>query len=169
MKPRTTRDVDTIQCQRISTNMQNLAGMFARPVGGSGSDWRAKGDVTSECYLIEAKDKMKPSKQRTIYRDIFDKIKKEAMDVGKIPLYVVGFGDGDDFFILKDLDFYNLLHEAKGRKDSFEPYCPKCQGKMIHGGDHDGEEEGEIVHNFSCNNCPDVYVHFSTGGGYERR
>jgi len=104
------RRIDEIQTKRIAHGMSDLAGMYARRVGGSGSDWRAKGDVISSMFLFEAKDKAKPSKQRTIYRSVFDKLKVEALNEGgKIPVYVVGFGDGEDFMILHSLDFYGLV------------------------------------------------------------
>lgn len=117
------RNIDKVQSARIAHSLKDLAGMFARRVGGSGSDWRAKGDVYSTMFLIEAKDKAKPSKQRTIYRSVFDKIAQEALQVGKIPVYVVGFGDGDDFFILRDIDFYHLvdrLLQAEARVKELE-------------------------------------------------
>jgi hypothetical protein len=125
------RKIDKIQTTRIANNMTDLAGMYARRVGGSGSDWRAKGDVYSSMFLFEAKDKAKPSNQRTIYRSVFDKLRLEALNEGgKIPVYVVGFGDGDDFMILRDLDFYGLvdrlltaereLAELKHRLESLE-------------------------------------------------
>lgn len=104
------RKIDVKQTNRIAKGLSELAGMYAKPVGGSGADWRAKGDVYSKMFLFEAKDKLDPSKQRTIYRAVFDKIRMEALnDGGKIPCYVVGFGDGDDFMILRDLDFYGLI------------------------------------------------------------
>lgn len=104
------RKIDELQTKRIAKGMNDLAGMYARRVGGSGADWRAKGDVFSDMFLFEAKDKAAPSKQRTIYRSVFDKLRIEALNEGgKIPVYVVGFGDGDDFMILRDLDFYGLV------------------------------------------------------------
>lgn len=104
------RKIDKIQTTRIANGMSDLAGMYSRRVGGSGADWRAKGDVFSSMFLFEAKDKLEPSKQRTIYRSVFDKLRIEALNEGgKIPVYVVGFGDGDDFMILRDLDFYGLV------------------------------------------------------------
>jgi hypothetical protein len=103
------RKIDDKQAKRVSRGLSDLAGVYARPVCGSGSDWRAKGDVTSSLFLIEDKDKAKPSKQRTVHREIFDKIRMEALAVDKMPLYVIGFGDGDDFMILRDKDFYHIV------------------------------------------------------------
>lgn len=102
------RNIDKIQSTRIANGLSK-AGDKARRRAGSGSKWYAKGDAISTMFLIEAKDKAKPSKQRTIYKEEFDKIKLEALGENKIPLYVVGFGDGRDFMILEDTDFYHLL------------------------------------------------------------
>jgi hypothetical protein len=104
------RNIDKVQSSRISKGMNDLAGMHSRVVGGSGSDWRAKGDVYSDMFLFEGKDKATKSKQRTVYRAIFDKIAEEALyEGGKIPVYAIGFGDGEDFMILKDIDFYSIV------------------------------------------------------------
>ncbi|MGG1263756.1 hypothetical protein [Brevibacillus laterosporus] len=103
------KKIDERQTKRIAHNLSDLTGMYSRRVGGSGADWRAKGDVYSTEFLFEAKDKEKPSKQRTIYRAVFDKIRLEALHEGKMPVYVVGFGDGDDFMVLRDVDFYHLV------------------------------------------------------------
>ena len=39
--------------------------------------------------------------------------------------------------------------------------CPRCNSKMIHGGDHDIEDDEEvgIMSNLSCNEC-NVYAVF---------
>lgn len=103
------KKLDEIQTKRIAKNLTDLTDMYARRVGGSGADWRAKGDVFSDMFLFEAKEKAAPSKQRTIYRAVFDKVRLEALQEDKMPVYVVGFGDGDDFMILRDLDFYELV------------------------------------------------------------
>lgn len=102
------RQIDVNQSNRIAAGMEK-AGMSARRISGSGSHWMAKGDVFSAMFLFEGKDKAKPSKQQTIYRDVFDKIALEALGEGKIPVYAAGFGDGDDFMMLRDRDFYGLV------------------------------------------------------------
>lgn len=109
MRPRINyRNIDKIQSNRIADGLSK-AGVKAHRRRGSGSAWYAKGDVFSSMFLVEAKDKASPSKSRTIHRDVFDKIKLEAIQENKIPLYVVGFGDGRDFFIMEDTDFYHLV------------------------------------------------------------
>lgn len=102
------RKIDVVQNNRISASLTSV-GDKARRISGSGSKWYAKGDSISTMFLVEAKDKAKPSKQRTIHKDTFDKLKLEAIEENKIPLYVVGFGDGRDFIIMDDLDFYGLV------------------------------------------------------------
>lgn len=105
------RKIDEKQSHRVSRNMTELAGIFSKPVGGSGSSWHQKGDVYSSIFLVECKDKEKPSKSRSIYKDHLTKIKLEALAVMKRPLYVVGFGDGKDYMLLHDDDFYELMDE----------------------------------------------------------
>jgi hypothetical protein len=109
MRPRMNfRKIDVIQSNRIAHNLSKV-GDKAHRRRGSGSRWYAKGDVFSSMFLVEGKDKATPSKQRTIHKEVFDKIKFEAMQENKIPLYAVGFGDGRDFFIIEDTDFYHLI------------------------------------------------------------
>lgn len=102
------RNIDKIQSNRIAGNLTQ-AGDEARRRRGSGSKWYAKGDALSRMFLVEAKDKATPSKTRTISKEVFDKLKLEAMEENKIPLYVVGFGDGRDFYILEDTDFRDII------------------------------------------------------------
>lgn len=102
------RNIDKIQSQRIASGLSS-SGDAAHRRGGSGSRWYAKGDVISTMFLVEAKDKAKPSKSRTIHKEHLEKIKREAIQENKIPLYVVSFGDGVDYFILEDTYFYHLL------------------------------------------------------------
>ena len=102
------RKIDVVQNNRISSNL-SAVGDSAHRRRGSGSKWYAKGDSISSLFLVEAKDKAKPSKQRTIHKATFDKLKLEAIEENKIPLYIVGFGDGRDFIIMDDLDFYGII------------------------------------------------------------
>jgi len=102
------RNIDKIQNNRIAKNLSQV-GDLAHRRRGSGSKWYAKGDTISSMFLVEAKDKATPSKQRTIHKATFDKLKLEAIEENKIPLYIVGFGDGRDFVIMDDLDFYGLV------------------------------------------------------------
>lgn len=109
MRPRMNyKNIDKIQSNRIAEGL-SAAGDRAHRRRGSGSKWYAKGDAISSMFLVEAKDKASPTKQRTIYKNTFDKLKLEAVEENKIPLYVVGFGDGRDFVIMQDTDFYGLV------------------------------------------------------------
>lgn len=103
------RLIDKRQGQRIVKSLEDLAGIAARRVRGSGSRWYAPGDVLSEIFLFENKDTERPQKQRTIYRSVFDKIKREAFQENKIPVYVIGFGDGKDFMLMEDTDWYHIV------------------------------------------------------------
>ncbi|KZR57916.1 hypothetical protein [Pseudobacillus badius] len=113
------RNIDKIQNNRIAASLSQ-AGDLAHRRRGSGSKWYAKGDTISSMFLVEAKDKATPSKQRTIHKDVFDKLKLEALEENKIPLYVVGFGDGRDFIIMDDLDFYGLVDRLVAAESKLE-------------------------------------------------
>lgn len=115
------RKIDVVQNNRISASLSQ-AGDLAHRRRGSGSKWYAKGDTISKMFLVEAKDKAKPSKQRTIYKATFDKLKLEAIEENKIPLYVVGFGDGRDFIIMDDLDFYGLVDRLVTAENKVKEY-----------------------------------------------
>lgn len=116
------RAIDKIQSNRIAADLSG-AGDKAHRRAGSGSKWYAKGDAISSMFLVEAKDKAAPSKQRTIHKGTFEKLKLEALEENKIPLYVVGFGDGKDYYIMEDLDFIELisrLHVAEEKVKELE-------------------------------------------------
>mgnify|MGYP001389436762 CR=1 FL=1 len=95
---------------------------------GSGSRWYAKGDAISTLFLVEAKDKATPSKQRTIHKATFDKLKEESIEENKIPLYVVGFGDGRDFMILEDTDFYHIVERMLSAENKLKELEDKGNG-----------------------------------------
>mgnify|MGYP001582414030 CR=1 FL=1 len=59
------------------------------PVRGSGSSAEKKGDLKSESYLVQAKRTDK--KSFTVKLDDLRKAEKEAMNLGKKPLFMVGF------------------------------------------------------------------------------
>lgn len=62
-------------------------------VSGSGSSYEKKGDLKSESYLLQAKRTDK--KSFTVKLDDLRKAEREAMNLGKKPLFVVGFYAGD--------------------------------------------------------------------------
>lgn len=106
------RKVAKIQEKRIVKNLSQI--MNARQQMASGSVWFAKGDVTTENFLIEAKTRAKKSKQITLKKEWLDKIAEEAVVAGKIPVLAISFGDGRDFFILSTEDFLSLVQASKG-------------------------------------------------------
>lgn len=75
----------------------------------SGAIWFNKSDVVSKNFRIEAKTRTKPSKSITIKKEWLEKIEKEAFLTGKIPALAFSFGDGKDYFILSDKDFYEIV------------------------------------------------------------
>lgn len=62
-------------------------------VSGSGSSAEKKGDLKSESYLLQAKRTDK--KSFMVKLDDLRKAEREAMNLGKKPLFVVGFYAGD--------------------------------------------------------------------------
>ncbi len=81
----------------------------ARQTMNSGAIWFNKSDVVSKNFRIEAKTRIKPSKSITIKKEWLEKIEKEAFLTGKTPALAFSFGDGKDYFILSDKDFYEIV------------------------------------------------------------
>lgn len=77
----------------------------------SGAIWFNKSDVVSKNFRVEAKTRTKPSKSFTIKKEWLDKIEKEAFLTGKIPTLAFSFGDGKDYFVLTDEDFYMIAEK----------------------------------------------------------
>lgn len=77
----------------------------------SGALWFAKSDVITKHFQIESKTKAKPSKSFTIKKEWLDKIEHEAFDSKKIPVLAFSFGDNNDYFVLRDRDFYSIVEE----------------------------------------------------------
>lgn len=78
-----------------------------RSHAGSGSLWWKKSDASDSAFQYE--DKFTKNKYFSLSLKILDKIEKEAMDVGKLPVLVIGFAkDGtslsDDFAVLRAKD-----------------------------------------------------------------
>lgn len=133
-KPNSFRKIDAIQAGRISKSLRDLAGdASARKVSGSGSRWYALGDIWSKLFLIEGKDKAKPSKQRTIHKEHLDKIKEEAFLEGKIPVYAFAFGDGEDYMAMVDSDWYDMVGRmltAEKKLAEIEPEYEELKFRM---------------------------------------
>lgn len=64
-----------------------------RRIAGSGSSAEKKGDLKSENYLMQAKRTDK--KSFTVKLDDLRKAEREAMNLGKKPLFIVGFYEND--------------------------------------------------------------------------
>jgi hypothetical protein len=127
------RQIDVRQSNRIAGSLQDLAGIAARRVKGSGSKWYALGDVWSSLFLFENKDKAEPSKQRTIHKGHFDKLRVEALHEGKIPVYAVSFGDGVDYMIMQDSDWYDIVRrmlEAEKELAEIKPEYEELKHRM---------------------------------------
>ena len=96
------------QERRITKSLQEIK-EEARQTMNSGAIWFNKSDVVSKNFRIEAKTRTKPSKSITIKKEWLEKIEKEAFLTGKTPALAFSFGDGKDYFILSDKDFYEIV------------------------------------------------------------
>lgn len=83
----------------------------------SGSMWFAKSDVVTKNFRIEAKTKIKPSRQMVIKKEWLDKIREEALETGKIPVLAFSFGENTDYFVLEARDFYELAEILNNYKE----------------------------------------------------
>jgi len=83
----------------------------------SGAIWFNKSDVISRNFRIEAKTKIKPSKSITIKKEWLEKIENEAFLTNKIPSLAFSFGEGKDYFILTDKDFYEIVEKLNKEGD----------------------------------------------------
>lgn len=70
-----------------------MTGESFQRVKGSGSSAEKKGDLKSESFLLQAKSTVK--KSFTVKLDDLRKAEREAMNLGKKPLFVVGFYEND--------------------------------------------------------------------------
>lgn len=99
---------------RIARHLSKI-GESAKVQKASGAMFNKKSDVISELFRIEAKTKSKLSKSITLKKEYFEKIHKEALETGKIPVLVFSFGDGQDFYVLEEHDFSILVQEFKNQ------------------------------------------------------
>lgn len=98
------------QEQRVAADLDG------RPTPASGAFWQYKGDVRSEDYLVEAKRTDKAS--LSIKRAVWDKIRREALLDGRVPVLAVQIQDRD----LAVLDWEDFL--ALTRRDLGEGELP---------------------------------------------
>lgn len=76
-----------------------------RRTPASGALWFQKGDVVTDSFLIEAKRTDKNS--MSIRLDVWEKIRREALLSGRIPLLAVEIR-GREFVVLDLEDFFDL-------------------------------------------------------------
>lgn len=97
---------------------KNLGG---RTVPASGAFWSRKGDVRSEDLLVEAKTTEKAS--FSIKKTIWEKIRKEALLDGRIPVLAVQI-QGRNLVVLDEEDFLELRANAGRHLDQGDLPCP---------------------------------------------
>jgi len=102
----TTRKRSKQQEDRIAQEMGGLV------VPASGSFWARKGDARTDDYLVEAKYTDKAS--FSIKRAIWDKIRKEALLDGRIPLLAVQIQERK-LVVMDEEDFHELRRTAAQR------------------------------------------------------
>ena len=96
--------ISKLQEKRICNSIED-----AKLTPRSGAIGHLKSDILTSRFRIEAKTKMKPSKQITVKKEWWDKITSEAYDTNKIPVLAVSFGDGKDLVILDLKKFIELV------------------------------------------------------------
>ena len=74
-------------------------------VAASGAFWSRKGDVRSEKYLVE--HKYTAAKSFSLKATELVKIEREALMVGRIPIFGISLG-GNDYVVLLEQDFVEM-------------------------------------------------------------
>ena len=82
------------------------------PTAASGAFWSRKGDVRSEDYLVEAKTTQKGS--FTLRKDVWEKIRKEALLDGRMPVMAVQIQDRN-LVVIDEEDFLALTDRHLGQ------------------------------------------------------
>lgn len=82
-----------------------------KAVGGSGNGWSHKGDVRSDDMLIE--HKWTGAKSRSIQAAELEKIVKEALHIGRLPVFGLSLNN-KNYVILTEDDFLELKERADG-------------------------------------------------------
>lgn len=90
---------------------------LAKKVGGkvnagSGAFWTRKGDVRSDKLLIE--HKYTGNKSFTLNASVLDKIEKEAIMDGRMPVLGISLGNRNWCMITED-DLFELMEKALGQ------------------------------------------------------
>jgi len=80
----------------------------AKQTPGSGNKWGAKGDSKSDTFLIE--NKTTDKENFTIQGKVWQKIEKEALLEGRIPLLSIEFGNKKkELIIIEKNDFITMI------------------------------------------------------------
>lgn len=91
--------------QHQEANTATRLGGTVQP--GSGCSWKAKGDVKTDQFLVEAKITESASYRLTI--ETWKKISKEALAAGKIPMMRIDLAGSDEsLVVLRMTDFIGL-------------------------------------------------------------
>ncbi len=83
----------------------------------SGALWTMKGDVITPKFLVECKATQK--KYYILKRVILEKIEKEGLKGGRIPLLAVRV-DNTDYILFRTFDFFEFTHGALQVKETFK-------------------------------------------------
>lgn len=84
------------------------AAIGGRPTPASGAFWSRKGDIRSDMYLVEAKCTQAAS--IVVKRAVWDKIRREALLDGRIPVLALQIQDRN-LIVLDQEDFLASLAE----------------------------------------------------------
>jgi hypothetical protein len=91
------------ESQRHEKRLEDVIG--GKRVAASGAFWSRKGDVRSEKYLIE--HKFTEKKSYSLKALDLDKVEKEAIMTGRVPLFAISLG-GKDYVVLLEDDFIEI-------------------------------------------------------------
>ena len=81
-----------------------------RTTPGSGAGDFKKGDVENKYCLIECKTLIEPKESHRIKKRDLKRIQQQAFEAGKdIAVLAFDFGDGENFYILSERSFLNLM------------------------------------------------------------
>jgi hypothetical protein len=78
--------------RKFSQKRERVIGkrMGAKPTPNSGARWHSKGDLSNETQLIEVKSTAQES--MVVHSAWIEKIRQEAIKVGKEPVIILDFG-----------------------------------------------------------------------------
>lgn len=109
------------QEKRITRNLKEIIEDTHQTIN-SGSVWVSKSDVVNSILRVECKTKIKPSTQITLKKEWFEKILLEAFESNLIGTVAFSFGDGVDYYTLRDKDLISLLEELIELRKRVEGY-----------------------------------------------